>query len=75
MVSGRSIKECEVVRDGDLGQCDTAKGFGSMRWCEGAKVRRCEAQVLNLNSGGDSYRQLVGASVMMFFLKGKIQAG
>ena len=27
--------------------------------------------MLNLNSGGDWYRQLVGALVMMFFLKGK----
>ena len=42
MVSWRSIKECEVVRDGGSEQCDTAKCFGSMRWCEGAKVRRCE---------------------------------
>ena len=27
--------------------------------------------MLNLNSGGDSYRQLVGASVMTFSVKGK----
>ena len=31
MVSWHSIKECEVVRDGGSGRCDTAKGFGSMR--------------------------------------------
>ena len=31
-----------MVRDGGSGRCGTAKGFGGMRWYEGAKVRKCE---------------------------------
>ena len=31
-----------MVRDRGLGRCNMAKGFGSMRWCEGTKGAKSE---------------------------------
>ena len=40
MVSWHSVKECKVVQDGGLVQCNKVKGVGSMRYSEDAKMEQ-----------------------------------